>query len=77
MVDGGGGGDILVNTSPSILKPLLAADLVDRLYLVICPEIAGGGDRLFEDGLPGSEWTVVQQEIGELGEIAVVYDWVR
>ncbi|UGT38926.1 dihydrofolate reductase family protein [Nocardia yamanashiensis] len=73
----GGAGDILVNTSPSILKPLLAADLVDRLYLVICPEIAGGGDRLFEDGLPGSEWTVVQQEIGELGEIAVVYDRVR
>ncbi|MFD0534344.1 dihydrofolate reductase family protein [Actinomadura luteofluorescens] len=38
-----GGGDILVNSSASVIKPLLAADLVDRLYLMVLPEIAGGG----------------------------------
>ncbi|RFU84638.1 riboflavin biosynthesis protein RibD [Streptomyces triticagri] len=78
--DGGGGadaGDILVNSSPSVIKPLLAADLVDRLYLLICPEIAGGGERLFEDGLPGSKWQIARQETGELGEISVTYDRVR
>ncbi len=72
-----GGGDILVNSSAGVIKALLAADLLDRLYLMICPEIAGGGERLFEDGLPGSKWTVAHQEIGELGEMALVYDRAR
>lgn len=71
-----GAGEILVNSSASIIKPLLAADLLDRLYLVVCPEIAGGGPRLFDDGIPGSRWTVRHQETGDLGETAVVYDRV-
>ncbi len=71
-----GEGDILVNSSASIIKALLAADLIDRLYLILVPEIAGGGERLFEDGLPGSKWTVTHQETGEQGEIALVYDRV-
>ena len=73
----GDGGDILVNSSPSIIKALLAADLVDRLYLLICPEIAGDGQRLFDDGLPGSRWTLTQHETGERGAISMVYDRVR
>lgn len=69
-----GEGDIVVNNSASVIKPLLAADLVDRLYLVVCPEIAGGGRRLFDDGLPASKWRLTHQETGELGEIALIYD---
>ncbi|MEU4389207.1 dihydrofolate reductase family protein [Kribbella sp. NPDC023855] len=72
-----GEGDILVNTSPSVLKPLLAADLVDRLYLLTVPIITGGGERLFEDGLPATNWTLAHQETGKLGELALVYDRVR
>jgi dihydrofolate reductase len=72
-----GSGDILVNSSASVIKALLAADLVDRLYLMICPEITGGGPRLFDDGLPASKWRLTQHETGELGEMAVVYDRVR
>ncbi|MGI5269653.1 dihydrofolate reductase family protein [Nonomuraea sp. CA-218870] len=72
-----GSGDILVNSSPSVIKPLLAADLIDRLYLMIFPQIAGGGQRLFDDGLPASTWTLTRQETGELGEIALVYDRAR
>ncbi|HEY7143707.1 MAG TPA: dihydrofolate reductase family protein [Streptosporangiaceae bacterium] len=72
-----GEGDILVNNSASVIKALLAADLLDRLYLIICPEIAGGGRRLFDDGLPASKWALTRQETGELGEIAVVYDRAR
>ncbi|MGP3926130.1 dihydrofolate reductase family protein [Streptomyces sp. 8N616] len=72
-----GEGDILVNSCPSVIKPLLAADLLDRLYLMIFPEIAGGGQRLFDDGLPASKWTLTHQATGELGEIAMVYDRVR
>ncbi|MFI6853883.1 dihydrofolate reductase family protein [Streptomyces sp. NPDC050416] len=72
-----GGGDILVNSCPSVIKALLAADLFDRLYLLICPEITGGGQRLFDDGLPSSKWSLARHETGELGEVAMVYDRVR
>jgi dihydrofolate reductase len=72
-----GTGDILVNSSVSIIKALLSADLLDRLYLMICPEIAGGGQRLFDDGLPASKWTLTHQQAGDLGEIALVYDRAR
>jgi dihydrofolate reductase len=72
-----GEGDILVNSSASVIKALLAADLLDRLYLMLCPEIAGRGERLFDDGLPASKWRLTHQETGELGEIATVYDRAR
>lgn len=72
-----GEGDILVNSSASVIKALLAADQLDRLYLMICPEIAGGGQRLFDDGLPASKWSLTLLETGELGEIAMVYDRAR
>ena len=72
-----GEGDILVNSSPSIIKPLLAQDLLDRLYLIVAPEIAGRGERLFDDGLPATKWTLTYQETGPLGEIALVYDRAR
>ncbi|MEV0615406.1 dihydrofolate reductase family protein [Nonomuraea sp. NPDC050404] len=72
-----GEGDILVNSSASIIKPLLSADLLDRLHLMIFPEIVGGGQRLFDDGLPASRWMLSHQQSGELGEIAMVYDRVR
>ncbi|WP_405614743.1 dihydrofolate reductase family protein [Streptomyces sp. NBC_01511] len=72
-----GQGDILANSSASVIKALLSADLLDRLYLMVFPEIAGGGQRLFDDGLPVSKWTLTHQESGELGELAMVYDRVR
>ncbi|MEV4083116.1 dihydrofolate reductase family protein [Nonomuraea fuscirosea] len=72
-----GAGDILVNSSASIIKPLLAADLLDRLYLMIFPEIAGGGRRLFDDGPPTSTWTLTHQRTGTMGELAMVYDRAR
>jgi dihydrofolate reductase len=72
-----GEGDILVNSSPSVIKPLLAADLVDRLDLMVTPEIAGEGQRLFDDGLPGSTWRLARQESGELGELSLVYERAR
>ncbi|SKC61042.1 dihydrofolate reductase family protein [Krasilnikoviella flava] len=74
---GTGDGDVLVNSSASVIQPLLAADLLDRLYLLVVPVIAGSGARLFVDGLPGSTWALTSQEVGERGEVAVVYDRVR
>ncbi|HEV7322880.1 MAG TPA: dihydrofolate reductase family protein [Ensifer sp.] len=72
-----GEGDILVNSSAGLIKSLLAVDMIDRLYLMICPEVVGGGQRPFDDGLPGSTWRVAHQETGNRGEIALVYDRAR
>ncbi len=71
------GGDILVLSSASVIKALLAADQVDRLALTIFPVFLGGGPRLFDDGLPTGQWTLASQTAGEHGTLALVYDRVR
>jgi dihydrofolate reductase len=71
------GGDILVPSSPTVIKALLAADLVDRLAMTVFPVFLGGGPRLFEDGLPDARWAVNRQAAGPDGELVVVYDRVR
>ncbi|MER6472316.1 dihydrofolate reductase family protein [Streptomyces collinus] len=71
------GGDILVLSSVSVIKALLAADTVDRLALTIFPVFLGGGPRLFDDGLPAARWTLVRQAAGEDGTLSLVYDRTR
>lgn len=71
------GGDIIVLASGSIIKRLLEADVLDRLSITLCPEIAGGGARLFEDGLSSSSWTLRQSDITESGALCLLYDRVR
>ncbi|MFI5793014.1 dihydrofolate reductase family protein [Streptomyces sp. NPDC051677] len=71
------GGDILVLSSASVIKALLAADQVDRLALTVFPVFLGGGPRLFDDGLPAGKWTLAGQTAGEHGTLALVYDRVR
>ncbi|GAA0497502.1 riboflavin biosynthesis protein RibD [Paractinoplanes deccanensis] len=71
------GGDILVLSSASVIKALLAADRVDRLCLMIFPVFLGGGPALFDDGLPPAQWTLVSQKAGEHGELSLVYDRTR
>ncbi|GAA1800016.1 dihydrofolate reductase family protein [Actinomadura chokoriensis] len=71
------GGDIFVPSSPSVIKALLAADMVDRLALTVFPVFLGGGPRLFEDGLPEGRWSLAGQAGGEHGTLSLVYDRVR
>jgi dihydrofolate reductase len=71
------GGDILVLSSASVIKALLAADQVDRLALTVAPVFLGGGPRLFDDGLPAGQWTLARQAAGEQGMLTLVYDRVR
>jgi dihydrofolate reductase len=71
------GGDIVVFSSASVIKALLAADQVDRMAIMIFPVFLGGGPRLFDDGLPTGQWALVSQAAGEHGTLALVYDRVR
>ena len=45
--------------------------------ITLCPEIAGGGARLFEDGLPPSSWTLQQSTVGESGALCLIYERIR
>ena len=45
----GHGGDVGVHGSIHLAQSLLAADLIDRLELVIVPTLAGSGRRLFTE----------------------------
>ena len=72
------GGDILVLSSASVIKALLAADRVDRLALMVFPIFLGGGPRLFDDALPAAaRWQLTSQAAGAQGELSLVYDRVR
>lgn len=71
------GGDIVVFASASVIKALLAADRVDRLSLIVFPEILGGGARLFEEGLPSTTWKLAGTATDEHGVISLAYDRLR
>ncbi|SIN76178.1 dihydrofolate reductase family protein [Agromyces cerinus] len=71
------GGDIVVFASASVIKALLLADRVDRLSFMVFPEILGGGERLFDAGLPATTWELSSNVTGEHGVIALTYDRAR
>ena len=70
------GGDVLV-LSGSLIGRLLAVDALDRPAVVWCPELLGGGARLFDDGLPHSRWTLTSNIASGTGAICATYDRVR
>ncbi|WP_433163999.1 dihydrofolate reductase family protein [Kribbella sp. CA-247076] len=68
------GGDIIVLSSSSIIRALLAADELDRLVINLCPELVGGGAKLFEDGIPQSSWTLTDLHTSSTGATYLIYD---
>ena len=71
------GGDIIVLASSSIIRSLLQADVLDCLSITLCPEVAGGGAHLFENGLPASSWSLRQSTTTESGALCLLYDRAR
>jgi dihydrofolate reductase len=68
------GGDIVVLSSSSVIRSLLQAGELDRLSIMLCPEIVGGGARLFDDDLPSSGWTLAEATTHDTGAINLLYD---
>ena len=68
------GGDIIVLASASVIRRLLQADLVDRLSIMQCPVVVGGGERLFDDTLPASDWTPAGSWSTESGATTLLFD---
>jgi len=67
-------GDIIVLASSSVIRQLLRAGELDRLSITLCPEIAGGGARLFDDGFPATSWTLTDSTVTDSGAICLLYE---
>jgi dihydrofolate reductase len=68
------GGDIIVLASSSIIRALIEARLLDRLSITLCPELPGGGPRLFDDGLPATSWSLTDATPTSSGATCLLYD---
>lgn len=66
------GGDIAVQGSLSVVRQLVAANLMDELTLVVHPAIAGTGRRLF-DGSQAQRLGLVNVERTTKGNVLVTY----
>ncbi len=67
------GGDIGVHGSLTLVQSLLAADLVDRLELVVVPTLAAGGRRLFDGGHPPRRLTLERAATSPTGVVFLSY----
>jgi dihydrofolate reductase len=69
----GPGKDILVPGSPTLVRWLVQAGLLDRLSLNICPLVVGQGMRLFEDVTEEIPLQVLESTTLSNGVLAVTY----
>lgn len=67
------GRDIMVLNSTSIIRALLAADLVDELRLIQVPLVVGDGLQLFAGGLPRSAWDLASAAALPAGTLGLGY----
>jgi dihydrofolate reductase len=68
------GGSIGVTGSPSLVRSLIAAGLLDELTLMVSPVVAGGGrKRLFPDDAEQTKFELVQTQPTSSGALIVTY----
>jgi dihydrofolate reductase len=67
------GGELQVHGSGSLVRWLLAHDLVDELTLLTVPVILGQGSRLFPADGPDAELELVEARADEKGAAVQVF----
>lgn len=71
------GKNISVEGSTTLIRSLLAHNLLDELALTIHPVVAGSGKRLFEDGTTLQRMKLVRSKISRTGVLMVNYEPLR
>jgi dihydrofolate reductase len=67
------GPDLLIQGSSTLYPALLAAELIDRLFVLTFPVVLGSGKRVFGEGTPPSAWTLTDQHLSTTGVITASY----
>lgn len=65
--------DIWVSGGGNVIQQFLNARLIDELVLSIVPVTLGGGVRLFQEGQPSHQLTLVKSETFDRGLIQLTY----
>jgi dihydrofolate reductase len=65
----GDGPELQVHGSGGLIQTLLAADLVDELWLKIFPVTLGNGKRLFADGTMAAGWELIDSKTSANGVV--------
>ena len=66
-------GHIAMSGSPSVVRQLLAAGLVDELQLFVHPIVVGKGARLLDDSLPTIPLKLITAQPFDTGVLNLVY----
>ena len=64
---------IALSGSPSVVRELLDAGLVDELHLFVHPATAGSGLHLFEEGAPARHLKLLSSQAFATGVVHLVY----
>ena len=68
-----GDSDIAMSGSPSIVRQLLAAGLLDQLHLLVHPIAVRKGMRLFDEGVESIPLTLISSKTFETGVLELIY----
>jgi dihydrofolate reductase len=68
------GKDIVVHGSGTLARSLLREGLVDTVRLLVYPLTLGKGPYLFEEGMPGLKFTLVESDRMASGVVSLVYE---
>ena len=68
------GPDLLIQGSTTLYPELLAAGLVDRLFVMTFPVVLGQGKRLFGAGTPSGAWAMVDHQVSTTGVMMATYE---
>jgi dihydrofolate reductase len=71
------GKNIAVNASPTLVRSLLAHDLLDELRLTLHPVVVGKGKRLFQDDDDQQPLKLVESKITKSGVAILAYQPVK
>jgi dihydrofolate reductase len=67
------GKDILIDGSATLVRSLMATDLIDEYHLLVQPMVMGTGKRLFTQEAPSSRLTLIASEHLSKGVLALTY----
>lgn len=73
-VKASGGPDLLIQGSTTLYPQLLAASLLDRLFVMTFPVVLGNGKRLFGAGTPPGALKLVNHDISSTGVVIATYE---